>query len=114
MAVQDLQPSVAGHSQQPCGPLAALGVPGHVYVTVSAPLLDVQSCGTTLTLTLAWTAEHPTLAEAEGLQQLAAQWHLTLNGSLTPADFATSSNYKAWWLCPVGSTSAACGHHHAF
>lgn len=35
---------------------------------------------------------------------LAAQWHPTRNGGLTPAMCTTGSCKKAWWICP------ACGH----
>ena len=59
-------------------------------------------------LMLAWAAEHPTLAEAEGLEELAAQWHPTRNGSLTPADVTTGSTRRIWWKHPCGS----CGHPH--
>ena len=31
--------------------------------------------------------------------KLAAQWHPTLNGDLTPSDFISGSNKKAWWIC---------------
>ena len=62
-------------------------------------------------LTAAGTAEHPTLAESE--PELARQWHPTRNGSLTAADFTTSSHHKAWWLCPTGClTTAGCAHNH--
>lgn len=30
---------------------------------------------------------------------VAAQWHPTLNGSLTPADILPGSERKVWWLC---------------
>ena len=60
-------------------------------------------------LMLNWAAEHPTLAEAAGLEQLAAQWHPTLNGRLTPADVTTASARKVWWT-DVGS----CGHQHTW
>jgi len=32
--------------------------------------------------------------------QLAAQWHPTKNGHVTPHDVGPSSNKKYWWLCP--------------
>ena len=31
---------------------------------------------------------------------LAAQWHPTKNGGLTPNQFKEKSNIKVWWLCP--------------
>lgn len=33
---------------------------------------------------------------------LAAQWHPTLNGSLTPEDLGPHSHKVVWWLCPQG------------
>jgi len=33
---------------------------------------------------------------------LAAQWHLTRNGALTPADVLPSSNRRVWWQCSWG------------
>jgi len=33
---------------------------------------------------------------------VAAQWHPTLNGSLTPKDVTTGSSRKVWWQCPAG------------
>ena len=32
--------------------------------------------------------------------EIAAQWHRTKNGTLTPADVAPRSNRKVWWQCP--------------
>jgi very-short-patch-repair endonuclease len=33
--------------------------------------------------------------------QLAAEWHPTKNGNLTPDDVKPGSNQKVWWLCPL-------------
>ena len=33
---------------------------------------------------------------------VAAQWHPTMNGDLTPDRVLSGSNQKAWWLCPAG------------
>lgn len=33
---------------------------------------------------------------------LAAQWHPTLNGSLTPTMVTAGSHRKVWWMFPVG------------
>ena len=33
---------------------------------------------------------------------LAAQWHPTKNGALTPDQIVAGSNKKAWWRCPEG------------
>lgn len=33
--------------------------------------------------------------------ELAAQWHPTRNGSLSPADVTTGTARKVWWLCPA-------------
>ena len=32
---------------------------------------------------------------------LAAEWHPTLNGELTPADVVLGSNRRVWWRCPL-------------
>jgi hypothetical protein len=34
--------------------------------------------------------------------EVAAQWHPTKNGDLTPADVTSGSRMKRWWLCDVG------------
>jgi hypothetical protein len=36
-----------------------------------------------------------------GLPLLAAQWHPTRNGDLTPEDVALGSHKRIWWRCPV-------------
>ena len=41
-----------------------------------------------------------TLAQTD--PALAAQWHPTLNGSLTPSDVIPSSRRKVWWKGPCG------------
>lgn len=37
---------------------------------------------------------------SERLPELAAQWHPTRNGELTPATVTAKSGKRAWWLCP--------------
>jgi len=44
-----------------------------------------------------------TVALAEERPDLAADWHPTLNGSLTPMEVGPGSNRKVWWKC------ATCG-----
>ena len=34
--------------------------------------------------------------------EIAAQWHPTLNGSVTPRMVTAGSGMQAWWLCPFG------------
>jgi hypothetical protein len=34
--------------------------------------------------------------------EIAAEWHPTKNGNLTPADVTAGSNRKVWWRCPKG------------
>ena len=34
--------------------------------------------------------------------EIAAQWHPTKNGSLTPEQVATGTAKKAWWICTEG------------
>lgn len=44
--------------------------------------------------------------------ELAAQWHPTKNGDLTPDMVKPQSNKKAWWLCPTcGREWEACISH---
>lgn len=38
---------------------------------------------------------------AERLPELAAQWHPTRNGDLTPTMVTAKSGKRAWWLCPT-------------
>lgn len=41
--------------------------------------------------------------DLETIQPLiAAQWHPTLNGSLTPQMVTAGSHKRAWWVCPEG------------
>jgi hypothetical protein len=39
---------------------------------------------------------------AEKYPAVAAQWHPTKNGELTPLDFFKTSNSKAWYKCALG------------
>ena len=41
---------------------------------------------------------------ASQMPHIAAQWHPTKNGGLTPEKIGKGSNRKVWWLCPD------CGH----
>lgn len=34
--------------------------------------------------------------------EIAAQWHPTKNGHLTPQSLSAYANRKVWWLCPLG------------
>lgn len=34
--------------------------------------------------------------------EIAAQWHPTKNGALTPENCTPASNRKVWWVCPLG------------
>lgn len=34
--------------------------------------------------------------------EIAAQWHPTKNGNLTPADVMSGNNRKVWWICEKG------------
>ena len=44
---------------------------------------------------------------------IAAQWHPTLNGALTPEMVTPGSHKKVWWLCPEGHTWKAVIHSRA-
>lgn len=43
---------------------------------------------------------------AEAHPDIAAEWHPTLNGTLTPSDVTRGSNRLVWWLCPNDSNHA--------
>jgi hypothetical protein len=45
------------------------------------------------------SAPKPGQSLAEKFPTLAAEWHPTLNGELTPADIGYASNKKVWWHC---------------
>ncbi len=36
------------------------------------------------------------------MPEIAAQWHPTLNGTLTPYDVTHGSKKKVWWICEQG------------
>ena len=36
--------------------------------------------------------------------EVAAQWHPTLNGNLTPEMVTPGSHRRVWWQCPLGHT----------
>jgi hypothetical protein len=48
----------------------------------------------------------PTLAE--GCPDVAAQWHPSKNGSLTPRELSCGSNRKVWWRCTEGPDHEWC------
>ncbi|MDO5785898.1 MAG: zinc-ribbon domain-containing protein [Eubacteriales bacterium] len=45
--------------------------------------------------------------------QIAAQWHPTLNGALTPEMVTVGSHKKVWWECPEGHVWKAVIHSRA-
>lgn len=45
--------------------------------------------------------------------QVAAQWHPTLNGTLTPEMVTVGSHRKVWWECPSGHIWKAVVHSRA-
>jgi hypothetical protein len=48
---------------------------------------------------------------ASAFPAVAAQWHPTKNGSLTPDQVAPFSNRKVWWQCPRGHSYQAWIQH---
>eukprot|EP00128_Syssomonas_multiformis_P018017 Colp12_sorted_trinity150504_noHs@19484 len=44
---------------------------------------------------------------------VAAEWHRTKNGNLTPKDVAYGSNTKVWWQCKEGHELEASVQHRA-
>ena len=49
---------------------------------------------------MAQTRTKTTLSQSQ--PELAAQWHPTKNGSLTPEQVVADSHNKAWWMCTEG------------
>jgi hypothetical protein len=47
-----------------------------------------------------YASEETSLAAVD--PELAAEWHPTKNGALTPADVKPYSDRKVWWVCSVG------------
>jgi hypothetical protein len=45
--------------------------------------------------------------------ELAAQWHPTKNGSLTPKDVFASTGKKLWWVCSLGHDFESTGNARA-
>ena len=72
--------------------------PEHVW---EAPLYDRISHGSGCPF-CSGNRVHESTCLANLLPDLAAQWHPTLNGDLTPRDVTTSSNVRVWWSCPEG------------
>ena len=72
---------------------------GHEYQSVIC-FRTARQCG------CPYCAGRMVLAGFNDLQTLepkvAAQWHPSLNGSLTPEMVTTGSNKKVWWQCPEG------------
>ena len=50
---------------------------------------------------------------ATRVPKIAAQWHPTLNGTLTPSMVTPGSNRKVWWICPEGHAWKAVVHSRA-
>ncbi|WP_228183901.1 zinc-ribbon domain-containing protein [Streptomyces anulatus] len=45
---------------------------------------------------------------------IAALWHPTLNGTLTPAEVTAGANVPVWWLCPTGHEPWSAQVAHVF
>lgn len=43
--------------------------------------------------------------------ELAAQWHPTKNGILTPFDVSNRSSDSVWWKCSLGGKNGQIDHH---
>lgn len=52
-----------------------------------------------------------TRAEAVAYSEIAAQWHPTRNGILTPADVTPRTARRVWWQCPNGHEWQATVHN---
>ncbi len=49
-----------------------------------------------------WGTRRANVSLAESNPELAAEWHPTKNGTLTPADVSPGSQKKVWWQCKKG------------
>lgn len=72
------------------------------YLSVAQPIVDTKKDKTAI------YENYLTILENTSLQstfpELAAQWHPTLNGHLTPSMFMPHSSSKVWWLAECGHT----------
>ena len=74
---------------------------GHSYsAVISSRALRGSDCP--------YCAGNKALAGFNGLAakapDVAAQWHPTLNGNLTPEMVTPGSHRRVWWQCPLGHT----------
>ena len=45
--------------------------------------------------------------------EIAAQWHPTLNGTITPRDVYSQSNQKVWWKCHCSTRDCSAVASHS-
>lgn len=70
---------------------------GHYWETTPANRTRGSQC-----LVCTHQVVHPSTCLATVAPNVAAMWHETLNGDLTPWDVFPGSSHKAWWKCPNG------------
>lgn len=70
---------------------------GHDWETTPANRTRGSQC-----LVCTHQVVHPSTCLATVAPDVAAMWHETLNGDLTPWDVFPGSSDKAWWKCPNG------------
>lgn len=70
---------------------------GHDYETTPANRTRGSQC-----LVCTHQVVHPSTCLATVAPAVAAMWHDTMNGDLTPWDVFPGSMAKAWWKCPNG------------
>lgn len=71
---------------------------GYEWQTRVAHRADGKGCGRCAGNTPDLTVRSLAVVNPE----LAAQWHPSLNGALTPSAVAAWSNHRAWWKCSAG------------
>lgn len=74
----------------------------HQLVSVLAKHSDIRRLSNNLQLAHRASFDESELSLAKADPEIAAQWHPTKNGSVTPADVRPNSFKKRWWKCEKG------------
>jgi hypothetical protein len=74
----------------------------HQLVSIIAKTPGIRRLSSNLQLAHRATFDESELSLAKAHPEIAAQWHPTRNGSVTPADVRPNSFKKRWWKCEKG------------
>ena len=74
----------------------------HQLVSIIAKHPDIRRLSNNLQLAHRASFDESELSLAKADPEIAAQWHPTKNGSVTPADVRPNSFKKRWWKCEKG------------